>query len=103
MRQHSKTFGQSVCHLFSDRLHQQLWVPEGFAHGFLTLSDFAEVLYKTTDYYAPAHERCLRWDDPTLNIPWPLNLTSGTNSTLAPILSTKDAQGVSLEDAETFT
>jgi dTDP-4-dehydrorhamnose 3,5-epimerase len=103
IRRHSKTFGQSVCHLLSDKKHQQLWVPEGFAHGFLTLSDSAEVLYKTTDYYAPAHERCLRWDDPTLNIPWPLKLTSGNTSTLAPILSTKDAQGVSFEEAETFT
>lgn len=103
MRRHSTTFGQSVCHLLSDKQHQQLWVPEGFAHGFLTLSDFAEVLYKTTDYYAPAHECCLRWDDPTLNIPWPLKLTSQATSTLVPILSTKDARGVSFEDAETFT
>lgn len=103
MRRHSTTFGQSVCHLLSDKQHQQLWVPEGFAHGFLTLSDFAEVLYKTTDYYAPAHECCLRWDDPTLNIPWPLKLTSQATSTLVPTLSTKDARGVSFEDAETFT
>ena len=100
IRRNSKTFGQSVCHTLSQNMHNQLWVPEGFAHGFLTLSETAEVLYKTTDYYAPAHERCLRWDDPTLNIPWPLHLAQKPVS--APILSEKDAQGVSFEDAETF-
>lgn len=108
LRCHSKTFGQSACQILSHAKHQQLWVPEGFAHGFLTLSDSAEVLYKTTDYYAPSHERCLRWDDPTLNIPWPLQLTprassaSGPISASVPILSEKDAKGVSFEDAETF-
>lgn len=102
MRRYSKTFGQSVCHLLSDKQHQHLWVPEGFAHGFLTLSVSAEVLYKTTDYYAPAYERCLLWDDPTLNIPWPLQFAQGSTSAIAPILSAKDAQGVSFEDAETF-
>lgn len=102
LRRHSNTFGQTACQILSHAKHQQLWVPEGFAHGFLTLSDSAEVLYKTTDYYAPAHERCLRWDDPTLNIPWPLQFAQGSNSGIAPILSAKDAQGVSFEDAETF-
>lgn len=102
LRRHSTTFGQSLCHLLSDAQHQQLWVPKGFAHGFLTISETAEVLYKTTDYYAPAHERCVRWDDPTLNIPWPLQLASGTASVSTPILSAKDAQGVSFVDAETF-
>jgi dTDP-4-dehydrorhamnose 3,5-epimerase len=100
MRRTSQTFGQSVCQVLSEKDRHQLWVPEGFAHGFLTLSDTAEVLYKTTDYYAPAHERCLRWDDSTLNIPWPLALPQGL--ALAPILSAKDAQGVSFEKAESF-
>jgi dTDP-4-dehydrorhamnose 3,5-epimerase len=79
-----------------------LWIPEGFAHGFLTLSDVAEVLYKTTDYYAPEHERCLRWDDSMLNIPWPLKLEQESISVSVPILSFKDAQGVSFEEAETY-
>lgn len=98
MRRHSKTFGQSVCQILSQDLHNQLWIPEGFAHGFLTLTESAEVLYKTTDYYAPAHERCLRWDDPALNIPWPLKLTQGQG----PILSEKDSLGVSFEEAEAY-
>jgi dTDP-4-dehydrorhamnose 3,5-epimerase len=102
LRRHSTTFGQSAYQILSHAKHQQLWVPEGFAHGFLTLSDSAEVLYKTTDYYAPEHERCLRWDEPTLNIPWPLELAQGSTSATAPILSAKDAQGTSLEEAETF-
>ncbi len=100
MRRHSNTFGQSVCQILSQETHQQLWIPEGFAHGFLTLSDTAEVLYKTTDYYAPAYERCLCWDDPTLNIPWPLQSAQG--STEIPILSAKDMKGVSFREAETF-
>jgi len=74
---------------------RQLWVPEGFAHGFLVLSEYAEFLYKTTDYYAPAHERCIRWDDPQLAIDWPLD-------GLSPQLSAKDQQGLSLTDAEIF-
>jgi dTDP-4-dehydrorhamnose 3,5-epimerase len=102
MRQHSNTFGQSVCQNLSQEMHNQLWIPEGFAHGFLTLSDVAEVLYKTTDYYAPEHERCLRWDDSTLNIPWPLKLEQESISVSVPILSIKDAQGVSFEEAETY-
>jgi dTDP-4-dehydrorhamnose 3,5-epimerase len=73
---------------------RQVWVPEGFAHGFLTLSDTSECLYKTTDYYAPEHERCIRWDDPELNIQWPLSDT--------PQLSGKDAKGVSFLHAEVF-
>lgn len=98
MRRHSETFGQSVCQILSQDLHNQLWIPEGFAHGFLTLTESAEVLYKTTNYYAPAHERCLRWDDPALNIPWPLKLTQGQG----PILSEKDSLGVSFEEAEAY-
>jgi dTDP-4-dehydrorhamnose 3,5-epimerase len=71
-----------------------MWVPAGFAHGFLVLSERAEFLYKTTDYYAPQHERTLLWNDPALGIPWPL---SGE-----PVLKPKDAAGARLTDAETF-
>lgn len=74
---------------------RQLWVPAGFGHGFLVLSDSAEVQYKTTDYYAPAHERCVLWDDPQLAIRWP---DVGT----APILSAKDQEGRLLRDADLF-
>ena len=70
------------------------WVPAGFAHGFLVLSESAEFLYKTTDYYAPQHERCIRWDDPDLAIEWPL---AGT-----PVLSARDQQDGRFRDAETF-
>ncbi|WP_040242798.1 dTDP-4-dehydrorhamnose 3,5-epimerase [Chromohalobacter japonicus] len=70
IRKNSATFGQWASARLSAYHHQQLWVPEGFAHGFLVLSEVAEVLYKTTDYYAPQHERSIRWDDPTLAIDW---------------------------------
>jgi len=72
----------------------QLWVPEGFGHGFIVLSASAEFLYKTTDYYAPAHERCIRWDDPALKIDWPAGVQ--------PIVSAKDAQGRLLVEADVF-
>ncbi len=92
VRRDSPTFGRWVgAHLSADN-KRQMWVPEGFAHGFLVLSEFAEFLYKTTDYYAPEHERCIRWDDPTLAIDWPLST--------APQLSAKDQAGLSLGDAE---
>ena len=74
--------------------HRQLWVPPGFAHGFLVLSESADFLYKTTDYYAPAHERCIAWNDPQIGIDWPLDG--------APLLSAKDAQGVSLAEAQAY-
>lgn len=94
LRRHSPHFGRWVgVHLSADN-HRQLWVPEGFAHGFLVLSEFAEFLYKTTDYYAPEHERCLRWDDPQLGIDWPLQG--------APLLSAKDQQGLPLHSAEVY-
>lgn len=94
LRRRSPTFGQWVgVHLSADN-RRQMWIPEGFAHGFLVLSEFAEFLYKTTDYYAPAHERCIRWDDPQLAIDWPLQST--------PLLSGKDQQGLSLEQAQVF-
>lgn len=94
LRRQSPTFGQWVgAHLSADN-KRQMWVPEGFAHGFLVLSEFAEFLYKTTDYYAPAHERCIRWDDPKLAIAWPLQGE--------PKLSAKDQQGLSFDAADMF-
>nr|WP_288466046.1 dTDP-4-dehydrorhamnose 3,5-epimerase [uncultured Pseudomonas sp.] len=94
LRRQSPTFGQWVgAHLSADN-KRQLWMPEGFAHGFLVLSEFAEFLYKTTDYYAPAHERCIRWDDPKLAIAWPLQGE--------PKLSAKDQQGLSFDEADVF-
>ncbi len=94
LRRQSPTFGQWVgTHLSADN-KRQMWVPEGFAHGFLVLSEFAEFLYKTTDYYAPAYERCIRWDDPKLAIAWPLQGE--------PRLSAKDQQGLSFDEADVF-
>ncbi|MER0043739.1 dTDP-4-dehydrorhamnose 3,5-epimerase [Pseudomonas sp. MGal98] len=94
LRRQSPTFGQWVgTHLSADN-KRQMWVPEGFAHGFVVLSEFAEFLYKTTDYYAPAHERCIRWDDPKLAIDWQLQEE--------PRLSAKDQQGLSFDEAEVF-
>ncbi|UTW09634.1 dTDP-4-dehydrorhamnose 3,5-epimerase [Pseudomonas benzenivorans] len=94
IRRASPTFGRWIGVQLSAENKRQLWVPEGYAHGFLVLSEFAEFLYKTTDYYAPAHERCIRWDDPSLAIDWPL--------AAAPQLSAKDQAGLSLGEAELF-
>ena len=85
IRKDSPTFGQWVGFSLSAENKRQAWIPEGFAHGFLVLSDIAEILYKTTDYYAPEHERTLRWDDPVISIDWPLSTP--------PVLSMKDAKG----------
>ncbi len=94
LRKSSPSFGRWVgVHLSADN-QRQLWIPEGFAHGFLVLSETADFLYKTTDYYAPAHERSLLWNDPALGIEWPF---SGT-----PTLSQKDAAGAPLSEAERF-
>lgn len=94
LRRASATFGQWVgAELTEDNQHQ-LWVPPGFAHGFVVLSDSADFLYKTTDYYAPQYERCIAWNDPDLAIDWRLEGE--------PSLSAKDAQGVALAAAETF-
>lgn len=94
LRKSSPTFGKWVgAHLSATNYHQ-LWIPEGFAHGFVVLSESAEFLYKTTDYWAPEHERSLAWNDPTVAIQWPF--------THAPTLSTKDALAVMLQDAEVF-
>ncbi len=95
IRQSSPTFGQWVGVELSADNHRQLWVPPGFAHGFLVLSESAEFLYKTTDYYAPAHERCIAWNDPQLAIAWP-------DIGMAPLLSAKDAAGLALAAAERF-
>jgi dTDP-4-dehydrorhamnose 3,5-epimerase len=73
IRPHSPTFGEHITIILSDQNRKQLWVPEGFAHGFLTLSDTAEMLYKTTAFYSKEHDRGIRWDDPFLNIDWPLS------------------------------
>lgn len=94
MRKSSSTFGQHVGVELSEDNHHQLWIPAGFAHGFLVLSDNAEFLYKTTDYYAPEYERSIVWNDPALGIQWPV---AGE-----PQLSVKDRQGKLLADAETF-
>jgi dTDP-4-dehydrorhamnose 3,5-epimerase len=94
IRKSSPSFGQWVGEVLSAENKRQLWVPEGFAHGFVVLSEFAEFLYKTTDYYAPAHERCIAWNDPALDIKWPV---SGE-----PALSGKDQQGLLLSNAEVF-
>lgn len=93
IRKDSATFGQHVGVELSAANHRMLWIPEGFAHGFLTLSDGAEFLYKTTDYYAPQCERCLIWNDSTLKIDWPM---SGE-----PLVSPKDELGVEMSLIET--
>jgi dTDP-4-dehydrorhamnose 3,5-epimerase len=94
IRRQSATFGKWVGVLLSAENKRQLWVPPGFAHGFVVLKDNTEFLYKTTDYYAPQHERCIRWDDPTIGIEWPM--------TQEPILSGKDQLGLALSEAEVF-
>lgn len=94
VRKSSPNFGRWVGIELSEKNHYQLWVPPGFAHGFLVLSESADFLYKTTDYWHSEHERCIRWNDPTIGIDWPL--------TAEPTLSTKDTQGKNLADAEVF-
>lgn len=94
LRRSSPTFGQWVGAVLSAENKKQLWVPEGFAHGFVVLSEAAEFLYKTTDYYAPEHERCIVWNDPTLGIEWPIEGE--------PVLSGKDAQGARFTAAEVY-
>jgi len=96
LRKSSPTFGSWVGEVLSAENRRMMWVPAGFAHGFVTLSDAAEFLYKTTDFYAPEHERCIRWDDPDLAIDWNL-------SGIAPSLSAKDQLGKLFKDAEVFT
>ena len=94
LRRQSPYFGRWVGIELSQQNNRQMWIPPGFAHGFAVLSESAEFLYKTTDYWMPEHERCIRWDDPDINIDWPL--------TEAPQLSDKDRQGVALAQAEVY-
>lgn len=94
LRKGSAQFGKWVGATLSAENHRQMWIPPGFAHGFLVMSDKAEFLYKTTDYWAPEHERCLMWNDPDVGIDWPLMD--------APILSAKDQLGKRIGVAETF-
>ena len=94
IRKSSPTFGQWVGTELTEENHKQLWVPPGFAHGFVVLSAFADFLYKTTDYYAPAHERCIAWNDQDIGIQWPKGLV--------PQLSAKDQTGLLLKQSDTF-
>ena len=94
IRKSSPTFGQNVTLELSAENKLMFWMPQGFAHGFVVLSETAEFLYKTTDYWFPEHERCIRWDDPALAIDWRLQA--------APVLSGKDAQGEPFAAAEHF-
>jgi dTDP-4-dehydrorhamnose 3,5-epimerase len=94
IRKSSPTFGRWVGELLSESNKRQLWVPPGFAHAFVTLSDAAEFLYKATDFYAPSAERCIRWNDPDIGIQWPCDQT--------PLLSKKDADGCCFRRAEIF-
>jgi dTDP-4-dehydrorhamnose 3,5-epimerase len=95
LRRSSPTFGQWVSAVLSAENKRQLWIPPGFAHGFLVLSERAEVLYKATDYYAPEFDRTLLWNDPEIGIVWPLGDAE-------PVLSAKDQAGVRLKDAEVY-
>ena len=96
LRRSSSTFGRWVSGTLSSDNHRQLWIPPGFAHGFYVLSESADLLYKCTEYYAPAHDRTLKWDDPELDIPWPL--VSGR----PPLLSAKDGAAPGLRDAPSY-
>lgn len=95
IRKSSATFGKWVGGELTEDNHKQLWVPAGFAHGFLVLSNSADFLYKTTDYYAPAHEQCMAWNDPAVAIQWP-------DIGAPPALSAKDAAGLAFMQAEVF-
>jgi dTDP-4-dehydrorhamnose 3,5-epimerase len=94
LRQNSPTFGKWVGEILSAENKKQLWIPEGFAHGFVVLSDSAEFLYKTTDYYAPEFERSLLWNDPQIGIQWPEGIV--------PILSNKDKEALSFDKVDKF-
>jgi dTDP-4-dehydrorhamnose 3,5-epimerase len=96
LRRSSPTFGQWTGEILSAQNMRQLWIPPGFAHGFLVLSDWAEVAYKATDFYAPEHERSLLWNDPAIGIRWPIPTGA------SPVISAKDALGKHLHEAEIF-
>ena len=95
IRKSSPYFGKWVGVELSEDNHRQLWVPPGLAHGFLVLSETADFLYKTTDYYSPEYERCIAWNDPAIGIEWPIDTS--------PSLSAKDQRGVTLAQAEVFS
>lgn len=94
IRRSSPTFGKWVGALLSSQNHNQLWIPPGFAHGFVTLSDTAEFVYKTTDFYSAQSERCIAWDDPQIAVEWPIDFE--------PTLSAKDQVGKALDQADLF-
>ena len=94
LRKSSPRFGRWTGARLSAENRHMLWIPPGFAHGFLALTDSAEMLYKATDYYAPEHERCIQWNDPRIAVDWPLNG--------APLVSDKDARGMPLDRAEVY-
>ena len=96
LRTHSTHFGKWTGHILSEENQRQLWIPQGFSHGFYVLSAIADVLYKCTDFYSPENERTLRWDDPDVDIRWPL---SGGKP---PLLSAKDAKGLMLRELRQF-
>lgn len=95
IRRNSPSFGAWTSVELSAENHRQMWVPPGFAHGFIVLSEYAEVFYKTTDFYAPEHERSIKWDDPRIGISWPL-------SGMVPILSQKDQDAGLLDDLDAW-
>lgn len=95
LRKNSPTFGHSVTTILSDENQLLFWVPPGFAHAFLVLSESADFLYKTTDFYDPSSEHTILWNDPDLNIPWPSDVT--------PVLSAKDQKGKRLKEAEVYS
>ncbi len=94
IRKSSPTFGQWIGKVISAKNMKQIWIPEGFAHGFLTLSKTAEFLYKTDSYYAPEYEHCIAWNDPAIGIDWPINKN--------PLLSAEDKQGKLLSNSQVF-
>jgi dTDP-4-dehydrorhamnose 3,5-epimerase len=96
LRQASPTFGQWVGEVLSADNRRMIWIPPGFAHGFLVQSESAEIEYRMTDFYAPNHERTIRWDDPEIGVDWPLP------EGVAPVLADKDAAGARLKDAEVY-
>ena len=96
LRRSSPSFGRWVGEELSEDNHRMLWVPPGFAHGFYVLSDSADFVYKCTEFYAPEHERCIRWDDPELGVDWPIPTHA------APLVSEKDAGAVSFREAECY-
>jgi dTDP-4-dehydrorhamnose 3,5-epimerase len=95
IRKDSPTFGRWVGEVLSAENKKQLWIPPGFAHGFLTLSSTADFLYKTTNFYSPQHERCILWNDPSIRISWP--------NDIEPLVSPRDATAVGIDEAESFS